>query len=158
MSEKSIPVIGLFDETGHLASAALEALRGGALCEDALTAALEHIGGCEKCAGAFDSCFAKAELAPVPAGFDEELQRKFEAIDKSRHSFALYVFKVAIAACVALIITFSSGFNAIVARQDKGAAIKAPSFSTVNAISVRLNAYSQNLVNMEAFNNAQKKK
>ena len=76
MKDKSISTIGLFDKNGHLTPMALEALNEGTYVTTHCYSALEHIGGCEKCADAFASGFDKSELAPVPAGFDEELQKK----------------------------------------------------------------------------------
>jgi hypothetical protein len=162
MSEKKVPpsviAIGLFDGSGHLTPAVLEALRGGKLCDEELTAALTHMGGCEKCAEAFASGFDDNGLAPVPAGFGEEVKKKAKSKDEGSHSFALYVFKVALAACIALIITFSSAFNTLVSKSGEVNEVKAPSFNFVNSISEQLDVFSQNVINMEVFNNAPKKK
>lgn len=157
MNDQSISVIGLTGSDGHLTPMALNALRSGGLCEEALTAALEHIGGCERCADAYASGYDTGGLAQVPAGFGEELQKKLNTKLQNKHEFAFYVLRVVIAACVALIITFSSAFNALVSQTDKISGVKAPSFDIVNKISSQLRDFSQNIVNMEGFYNASKK-
>jgi len=158
VGKETISIVGLFGGDGHLTSAALEALHNGNLCDDPLILALEHSGGCEACADALASSFDDTELIQVPTGFEEELQNRLRTNKKSSHAFAFYVLKVAIAAVIALIITYSSAFGVIVKNQDKTTQIKAPSFSFVNAISEQLSIFSQNVVNMEVFNYAQTEK
>lgn len=151
---EEITVIGLTGQDGHLTADALEKLRRGDLSDDALLFALEHIGKCEQCAQALASGYDT--LAEVPAGFEEELQKKLNMKRQKKREFAFYVLRVTIAASIALIITFSSAFNTL--TENKLGTIKAPDDTIVNQISSNLRSFSKNIVNMEVINHVAKKK
>lgn len=154
MNNEPVRVIGLFGKDGHLSAQTLRKLRCGGLSDDAQLAALEHIGGCERCAGAFASGFET--LSDVPAGFEEELQKKLDKEKQKKRDFAFYVLRVAIAASIALIITFSSAVDS--PALEKLRKIKAPDSTVVNQISSSLRSFSQNIVNMEVIKDAAQKK
>jgi hypothetical protein len=138
--------IGLIGNDGHLTEKAFEALRAGSLCDEALDCVLEHIGSCEKCADLYAQSFDECELLQPPSGFGEELDKRLKQSDLSaRQSFFSYAFRVAVAACAALIITFSGSLDIPVKQ------IKAPDFKAVNSVSAHLKDFSQHLVDMEVF-------
>ena len=140
--------IGLFDNNGHLTKTALEALHTGTLCDEALDCVLAHIGSCEKCADLFASGFDDSELSQPPAGFCEELNKRLKSSGgNGKRSLALYALRVSIAACAALIITFSGSLGTLANKPAK-----IPDSKTVNSISTHLKTFSQHLVNMEVFN------
>nr|PZM89916.1 MAG: hypothetical protein DIU81_01635 [[Clostridium] cellulosi] len=95
----------------------------------------------------------------VPHDFETELQDKIKQIetDKKR-GFTLYVLRVAIAACAAIAITFSGTLNQLSGKPKIGSKIKAPDLSFVNTINQQLKDFSQNILNMEVWINAAKKK
>ncbi|HEX2938198.1 MAG TPA: hypothetical protein VHO66_04690 [Ruminiclostridium sp.] len=158
MNRISDTAIGIFDHDGHLTAKSIEALRDGDLCGEILTQALSHIGCCEKCAEAFATAIEQQGLMEVPFGFDEEFQNKLSKEKESKYNYAFYVLRVAIAACVALIITFSTVFNSAAGYQNKINKAQSPDFSFVNSINTHLRDFSQNVINLEVFKNAEKKK
>lgn len=140
----NLDLIGIKNKDGHLTEAAFEAMRRGELCKEAESAVIEHLARCECCAAIYAGGFDVIE--EVPAGFAEEVEKKAGSRKGSRRDFAVYTFRVALAACVALLITFSSSFNAV-ATQQKTVNIKAPGFSVVDKISTQLRDLSQNILN-----------
>ncbi|CDZ23401.1 hypothetical protein CCDG5_0258 [[Clostridium] cellulosi] len=159
MNGSKVVDFGLFGKDGHLTPKALALLKEGRLSDEEMAMALSHIGSCEACAEAFASDFTEEELLEVPHDFETELQDKIKQIetDKKR-GFTLYVLRVAIAACAAIAITFSGTLNQLSGKPKIGSKIKAPDLSFVNTINQQLKDFSQNILNMEVWINAAKKK
>jgi hypothetical protein len=182
--EKEPVAIGLFDCAGHLTPSALAALCRGRLYGDAALAALDHIGCCAVCADDYAAVLEQGVLFTPPAGFAEELQRKLmaqapvaeppadmssaqtpqknppaetaPAVNPRRSlSFSAYALRVAVAAAIALVVTFS-GFG--MTGKNGTAPPAAPDFSFVNAVSNGLKTFSQNVLNLEVFKYAEAKK
>ena len=179
-SETEPAMIGLFDSEGHLTPSTLAALCVGSLCDEAALVVLDHLGECPGCAGDYAAVLEQGVLCEPPAGFSERLQAALEEepllsvpVDaeqpqiittspanthkgrQSGGSFFAYAFRVAVAACIALIVTFA-GFA--IPHTNSLTAVKTPDFSIVNAISSNLKAFSQTIVNLEGFNHAKAKK
>lgn len=74
---------------------------------------------------------------------------------KSGGSFFSYAFRVAIAASIALVVTFS-GFA--IGGANKAAPVKAPGFSFVDSVTNQLKDFSQSVLNREVFHHAEAKK
>lgn len=146
----------LFDENGHLTKKALKAFKESSLSDDDLIVISEHICNCEKCADALANCFNDNELADVPLGFEEEVLSKIKNKKQKNNEFILYSIRVSMAACMALMIVFSSTFNFI--ASTKAINIEPPNLSAVNSINKSLNHFSQKIVSMEVFNNENKEK
>lgn len=185
MSEQdaSLEMIGLFDSEGHLTPSTLAALCCGSLCDEAALAVLTHIGDCAECAEDYAAVLEQGQLVDPPVGFTERLQGMFEAEtlfpeaasteqaekppvamaapekkvkkQQSNTSFFAYAFRVAIAASIALVITFS-GFS--MGSTKKIVPVKAPGFSFVDSISNGLKDFSQSVLNREVFHHAETKK
>jgi len=181
--EKDLALISLFDSEGHLTPSVLAALCCGSLCDEAAIAALTHIGACAVCADDYASVLEQGILCDPPAGFTEMVQVKLETEElltsaeeakpaeqipiarstgeksikktQSSLSFTAYAFRVALAAGIALVVTFS-GFA--MSGNKSATTAKAPDFSFVNSVSNRLKAFSQSVLNMEGFHNAKTKK
>lgn len=148
---------GLF-ENGHLTPMALASLRQGRLEGAQQDAALLHLGRCEPCAAAYAGGFGERELCDPPAGFGETLARRRARAAADRRAFVGYAFRVALAACVALVVTFSGAFGQWAAWQEKAGDVRAPSFRTVDRLSAGLRDFSQTILDLEVFHNAPKKK
>ncbi|HHW30216.1 MAG TPA: hypothetical protein GXX20_00855 [Clostridiaceae bacterium] len=153
----------IFDENGHLAGFALEALKKGALTEDELLQATSHIAECLYCAEAFSGSFMDSELKKVPSGFADEIMRKLpSAPEENRNNKKLlfYSFRVAVAVCASLAIIFS-GFLDFYANAinytERYPERYAERFNTseqklidyINDINTGLKDFSQKILNME---------
>lgn len=161
MSGNEVKVIGLYDKEGHLKSDVLIKLKNGDLNGDALMAALDHIAECPDCALAYSSLFEESDLKEPPRGFEEELQSNLAQRKKSKtgkNDFALYVVKVAVAASIAIIITFSGSIGSIPNYTSKIQKANSASQSFLSSISEKFSSFSKNLANMEVFTNETKKK
>lgn len=148
----------LFNEDNHLTEMSLKALKDGNLDDESLILLSEHIAGCEKCANAFADSFNDNELTQAPFGFQEEVQNKIKNKKQNSLQFGFYFFKVAVAACLALIIVFSSELNYLANTKVETSYIKPPDLSIVNSINANLNNFSQKIINMEVSNNEKEKK
>lgn len=159
MNGSKVVDFGIFGKDGHLTPKALALLKEGGLSDEDMAKALSHIGSCTACAEAFAAGFTEEELLEVPNEFDEELQNRLKRVDISgKHGFALYVLRVAIAACAAIAITFSGSLNLFSNQSQIGSKVKAPDLSFVNTINEQLKDFSENILNMEVRINAAKKK
>ncbi|MFL0249347.1 hypothetical protein ACJDT4_02855 [Clostridium neuense] len=143
----------LFDEKGHLSKTAIEELKMGNLSDDDMILASEHISSCEKCADCFANSFDDNELVDAPLGFEEEIQSKIEKSKRVRRDFMFYSFKVVIAACVAIIITFSNVVSFTSNKQIKRY-MNTSSLNVVSSINSKLIDFSQKVINMEVFKHA----
>jgi hypothetical protein len=155
-----IKVIGLYDENGHLKNDILLKMKSGELNGDALISALDHIAECPDCALSYSLLFEESELSKPPRGFDEELERKLAAKRPSsdKKDFTFYVIKVAVAASIAIVMTFAGSFGTAPNYTQKFEKANSASTSFINNISEKLNSFSHNFVNLEVFKNAAKKK
>ncbi|KOF58189.1 MULTISPECIES: hypothetical protein [Clostridium] len=143
----------LFDENGHLSVVTIEKLKIGNLSDDDMLLVSEHICDCEKCADCFANSFDDNELVNVPLGFEEEVQSKIEKNKQVRRDFMFYSFKVGIAVCVAIVITFSNIFN-IVSNEHMKKYVNTPNLNIVSSINTKLTDFSQKIINMEVFKHA----
>lgn len=150
--------IGLINEDGHLTEMSFNALKNGSLDDESLILVSEHISDCEKCASVLADSFNDNELAKIPLGFEEEIKEKIKTKNQSNFQFGFYSLKVAIAACVALIIVFSNELNFVANTKIGTSCIKTPDLSIVNSINTNLNNFSQKIINMEVYNNEKEKK
>lgn len=143
----------LFDEKGHLNEIAIEKLKMGNLSDDAMILVSEHLCTCEKCADCLANSFDDNELIDAPLGFEEEVQSRIEKSKQVRRDFMFYSFKVAIAACIAIIITFSNVINFTNNKQIKKY-MNTSSLNVVSSINNKLTNFSQKIVNMEVLKHA----
>lgn len=141
----------LFDKEGHLTVAAIKA----SMLKDE---ALEHICNCEKCAGAFADSFRVDELVDAPFGFQEEIMSKVRSKKETNNQFLFYSFRVAIAACISLIIVFSSTLNYVENTQIGLSRINPPDLSIINSVNTGLGDFSQKIVSLEVFYNDKEKR
>lgn len=138
----------------HLTPELMAALKNGSLPGKEAISALEHLGECERCAGAFAGIYHETELLELSAGFRsavfsavEKEKRAAPAVkskkdDKKRELFR-YSFRVSIAACITLALLFSGtidyGIN--LSRSMR------PDFSKVNVITEDIRGFSDKLIN-----------
>jgi len=148
----------LFERNEHLTQAALQKLKSGELSEVELIRVTDHIADCKSCASAFVECFSVSEFIDVPYGFAEEVESKLYSRRKSNRQFTFYSIRVAIAACAALVIVFSSTLNFVTNLEVKAVNIRQPDLHFINSINSSLQDLSQTLLNMEVFKNEKEKK
>ncbi len=145
------------DLSGHMTKSALDEFANGTLEHDELTAAAEHIGQCEQCALALAKAIEAKPAAP-PDGFDEEVLKRISNSKGKRAELTHFSIRVALAASIALFFIFSSAWGALSRLQGPLSNIKAPDFSAVESINRQLQNFSQQILNMEVFQNAQETK
>lgn len=148
----------LFDENGHLTEVALRKFKEGSLSDNDLILISEHICDCEVCAGAVADSFNDSEFAKAPLGFEEEILSKIEKRKQNHNQFMFYSFRVAMAACIALVFVFSNTLNIVANTKSNLLDVNPINLNSVNTISENLNNFSQNIINMEVFNNEKEKK
>lgn len=148
----------LIDSDGHATRAAIRAFAAGRLNPEELDEVSEHVAGCGLCARALAGEIEKGPPVPVPAGFEEEILGRLSPPRGSRAELLRFSFRVVLAACLALFFVFSSAMTAAAGARSPLAEIKAPGFSTVETINTRLRDFSQRLLKMEAFQDAEKTK
>lgn len=141
----------LFGADEHLTRYAVKNLKEGCLSDGDTVLALEHIGTCEKCADDFANSFDADEFEVVPLGFEEEVVRKINKKEEGNMQFIFYAFKVGVAACIALAITFSNIFGFVANKQVKIAQINPPKLSAVDSINAGISNFSEKLIKMEVF-------
>lgn len=141
----------LFDEDGHLTQYSIRELKKSSLNDDDTILALEHIGACEKCSDNFANSFDISEYEKVPLGFQEEVVRKINKKEDDNMQFIFYAFRVGVAACIALAITFSNVFGFVASKQVKVGKINPPKLSVVNSINTEISSFSEKLIKMEVF-------
>lgn len=148
----------LFDKNGHLTESALKVLKENSLKNDEFFSILEHISHCEKCSANFADSFNNNELTRIPLGFEEEVKSKITRKQKNNTQFFFYSLRVSIAACMALMIVFSGTLNFIANTRIKTMEIAPPNLSIINSINNGLGNFSNKIINMEVFNNENKKR
>lgn len=172
--EGGIYVKGIFDDKGHLAGFAIEAIKKGTLDEKELLQATAHIAECLYCAEAFSGSFTDSELKKVPSGFSDEIMRRLpygseenkiiEYMDMAgkirvrdnkawkNKKLLSYSFRVALAVCASLVIIFSGSIDFYVNAVNYPERIKPPEQKLVNylnGINAGLKDFSQKILNME---------
>jgi hypothetical protein len=148
----------LFEKNGHLTKISLKGLKEDSLSDNELVIISEHICHCEGCADALADSFDDNELAEVPPGFEEEILRKIKKKKESNIQFVFYSLRVAMAASIALMFVFSNALNFVANTKIKTLDVNPISLSTINTINKSLNRFSEQIINMEVFNNEKEKK
>ncbi len=147
------------DLNGHMTQKALYDFANGRLEHDELTTAAEHVARCERCALALaEAIEARPVATAVPDGFDEETLKRISSPKGKRTELTHFSIRVALAASIALFFIFSSAWGALGGLQKPLSNIKAPDFSAVENINMRLQNFSQQILDMEVFQNAQETK
>lgn len=141
----------LFGADGHLMKHTIENLNKGCLNNEDTVLALNHIGVCEKCADDFANSFDADKFEEVPLGFEEEVIKKINKKEEGNMQFIFYAFKVGVAACIALAITFSNVFGFVADKQVKIAQINPPKLNVVNSINTGISNFAEKLIKMEVF-------
>lgn len=147
----------LFDPDGHVAQPTLSGFAAGDLNREELTAVAEHIAVCEQCAGALAEAVEVKPPASVPAGFEEAILNRISDSNEKRAELFHFSFRVALAACAALLLVFSSTLNAF-AGSNLFAKIKAPDSCAIEIVNTHLRDFSQQILDMEVFHHAEKTK
>lgn len=145
-----------FDANGHVTKTALSKFAAGELEQSDFAGIAEHVAGCRQCAGLLADVAEERE--PVPAGFEEEVMNRISRKKKKQAKLLYFSFRVVLAASLALFIAFSSVIRVLTAPGEPLEKIRAPGFSTVESINTRLHDFSQQLLNLEVFKNAEKTK
>jgi hypothetical protein len=156
--EGGIYLSNLFDESGHISYSSLKKLKNNSLTDDELIKVSEHIADCEKCSGYLAESFNEDELVDAPYGFQEEVKRKINKKSINRSQFFFYSMRVAVAACLSLIILFSSTLKFMADTTAVIENISAPNFKVVNSINRDLSNFTNKIVNMEVCNNENEKR
>lgn len=140
----------------HLTPDRMKALKYGLLSGEEAIGALEHIGECELCAGAFADSYSESELLELSPTFKsvvlssiERESRTAASVKKKamesggRRELLRYSFRVSIAACITLFLLFS---GTISYGMDFSRSIH-PDMSGINAIMENVKDLSDKLVN-----------
>lgn len=119
----------------------------------------EHIQNCDVCATVFAEFLEKNGLLNLPPQFSKGVDKKRSAIrltatplssDKGKREanreYRRYSCKVAIAACIALLLLFSGTFSSGVKMISKSKVLE-PDFSTINQITQDLSDFSKKIIN-----------
>lgn len=147
------------DLNAHVTQAALDDLVNGLLAHDELATAAQHIARCEPCALALaEAIEARPAAIAVPDGFDEEVLKRISSPKGKRTELTCFSLRVALAAGIALFFVFSSAWGTLGGLQEPLSNIKAPDFSAVERINMRLQDFSQQILDMEVFQYAQETK
>ncbi len=144
------------DSNGHITQAALHDFAAGSLDSGDLAAAAEHVAACGRCASALAEIVETEQ--PVPAGFEEELRNRISREEERKTELFHFSFRVALAASIALFFVFSSAISMLAGPRDPLVQIRAPGFSAIESISTHLRDFSQQILDMEVFKNAEKTK
>lgn len=142
----------------HITQKGLRDFAAGSLGPEELDAVAQHIAECEQCALALAEAIETKQPSEAPAGFEEEILDRISRSTGTRAELFRFSFRVALAACVAFLFIFSSALNTLAGCRNPLAEIKAPGFSVVENINTHLRDFSQQILEMEAFQNAQETK
>lgn len=142
-----------FDENGHISKIAIKKFKDGTLDDENLVLIAEHISSCEKCADLIANSFNFDELLEAPLGFEEEIENKIKNKKKDNIQFMFYSFRVAMVACIALIVVFSNTLNISGNKKLELNNINSGDLSIVSHINSSLNNFSEKVIKMEVFNN-----
>ena len=146
------------DQDGHVTQAALRDFAAGSLKREERMAVAQHAAGCERCALALAEAIEAKPPAAAPAGFEEEIRNRISRVGENHAELLRFSFRVALAACAALFLIFSSTWGTLADPESPFAKIKAPGFSAVENLNTHLRDFSQQLLDMEVFQNAEKTK
>lgn len=148
----------LYGLDGHLNALAVTLLASDSLPDDKAQEALAHIAACPACAARFAEAFAHTGpvVVPPPGFAVHTAARLMETRRAQGRRLLFYSLRVAVAACLALAFTFSGLLHAPQSLTAPPA--QAPGQSITSTINARLQAFSQNLLNLEDIFHDQKKK
>lgn len=149
---------GLFDDKGHLSIETLQAIKTGTISEIEMIHSVTHIGECESCANCYADIFGENELFEAPGGLEEEVRNKLKPKHVKDRQFIYYSLRVAVAACIALMIVFSGILDVITSIDARALKTRTSDFSIVNSINSNLKGFSDKILNMEVLKNEKKKK
>lgn len=162
----------MFREDGHLTQEVLKALRCGTLTAAEKIEALAHIGECGECAERFAGSFEQSELLTLPPQFAEGVERKLSEVRitvtpfsmgkkkaevpvkrepvkrDSRKEYRRYSCRVAIAACLALLLLFSGSFTMGMNALSNSRVLN-PDLSRVNQLTQTLSDFSREFLHWE---------
>ncbi|MEY8763620.1 MULTISPECIES: hypothetical protein [Clostridium] len=148
----------LFDRRGHIKNSSIEKLKNGNLKKTEINILSEHIESCEECAQKLSNSFEQKDFLKVPCGFEEEIEYKINRNHKKNKQLFFYSLKVSAAACMALVLVFSSALNFMADTGVRKLEIKSPQFTAVNSMNVKLENFTNNIIDREVFNNGIQKK
>jgi hypothetical protein len=131
----------LFDKNRHLLDTTITKIKNGLLQDNDLILTSEHICNCEKCADDLANSFSFDDLAEAPLGFEEEIKNKIKGKKENNIQFMFYSFRVAIAACIALVLVFSNALNFLGSENLNN--INSKNLSIVSSINSDLNNFSK---------------
>lgn len=163
------------ERKGHLSQETLRRLKMGILTPLEKIDALSHIGRCAVCAYSFSESYEQTELLELPPQFASGVEKKLSELRVTAAPFLLgkrageelenslgkrdlkkeyrrYSCRVAIAACVALLLLFSGTFNEGMNAITKSKVLN-PDLSRVNQLTQSLSDFSKELVHREVKNN-----
>ena len=148
----------LIGPDGHATQAALRALSDGSLNPEEREKMTEHIANCKLCAFALAETVGMGRPDLVPAGFEEETMNRISRSEEDRAVLRRFSFRVVLSACAALFLVFSGTWGMLWGTQSPFAKIGAPSFAAIEKINDHLRDFSQQILNMEALQDAKKAK
>lgn len=144
-------------ETGcHPEKQKLHDFVDGKLDRDETDAVTEHLASCLTCINELAE-IASEMPCQIPAGFEEEVNGRITREKVKKAELRNFSFRVSIAACAAIFL-LSLGMLFPAGTQHSVTKIDPPGFSIVDSISSHLNDFSQKILNMEVFKNAETKK
>ncbi|MHC6181405.1 hypothetical protein ACYUJ6_16430 [Clostridium sp. JNZ X4-2] len=149
---------GLFNRDGHIKDLSIKRFKERRLSDMELAVLSKHIGNCEKCAGKLADSFQQDDFLKVPYGFEEEVKNRINRKYEKNRQFFFYSLRISIAACIALVFVFSSTLNFMANTTMKTMEIKSPKFTAVNSINMKLDNFTNRIIDMEVFNNENEKK
>lgn len=169
----------MYRNDGHLTDEMLQKMAAGAGKTGEKIQALDHIGGCELCAQRFAACLEQTELLTLPPQFVAGVDKKLSEVritatplsigrsevrdsgspfpepvkgkDKQKE-FRRYSCRVAIAACLALLLLFSGTFATGMKMISEGVALR-PQSGAVNQLTQKLSDFSKEILQWEVKNN-----
>lgn len=141
----------LFDKTGHISKTSIEKFKTGSLNSEELENFSRHTQACEKCAQRVAENFCENELLDLPYGFEEEVKNKIHSSSQKHRELFVYSFRVITAACLALMIVFSSNFKFIANIETKATNFSPPNDKYIHLINTKLLNFTNNIINMEVF-------
>ena len=155
--------INLYNCYDHLSDYALTMLKAGRLPIQSRIEVLEHIGCCEECAEKITQSFDESQLIAVPSDFSQSIYSHINTSEtnRQRNSFALYCVRLAAAVCITLTCIYSGVFSMTITfiQQEipiKSFSIKAPDLSFTDRISQSISSFTNNIMNLEGYNNVKK--
>jgi anti-sigma factor RsiW len=128
----------------------------GKLDREETVAVTAHLASCLNCINKLAE-IASEMPCEVPVGFEEEVNYRIAREKERKAEFRRFSFRVSIAACAAIFL-LSLGTLLPMEAKHSITKIYPPDFSVVNTISSRLSDFSQKILNLEVFQNAETEK